>query len=774
MGEAAESVYVPEAGKVAIKDLDGSVSLVRQGDLAAAQGEGARPATEAEYFGAKHGTGGQVASALVGAARGASFGLSDPLYVEGTRALAGDDKAEDVRRTMRLLKEANPGANLGGEIGGAVVPMLFGAPPAEAGGALGEGLLARGAARAAAAAPRAIGEGAAIGLGSQLSEDTLNNHKLAGEAYLTAGLKGGAIGLLLGAGGAAGLGAASDKAGALFGRGEGGALRAEEGVGARVSKLEERAAGAEEAVAQKGPVGKWLDNASDIQSFKGATNAKTGDIRRLGIDVEAQEGTEARLGKMLRDEGLTGPLVSQAESAKRVTAKAKEVAATIRPIYRELDAGAVRPEMNAILLKFDEAVRTPALERIGGLAELKPANTFLQEMVERDGANPTFEKLWGRRRELDEKLAKTYSRLPGVPNPPGEEALRGLKNVLNDEIAAAAEKASPELAQRLRVANQTYSDLKTVEKIATHQAGLNAGANAVSITDVISASHGGPVGVAMAAANMVRRKFGNQLAAHVLGSASRMESIQSAATKLDSLIGSGTKAFVDGSKTASRAVKPVTTAEVRALRDATRTPEIVNAKVADHLGDLPQYAPKVAQQVAATASRAAAWLQHALPKETPPIGPLFNQPKPRPLSDSDLIKARATIETIEDPTIVVDRMRQGRLTAEHVAALKYVHPETYLQIQKYLDDHAVELRPTLTVQQQFSLGMLFGTPITEAALPENVRAFQASFSQGNQAPGKGGAGGVTGGAAPPTMNAGPVKGGGTSAMSMDRLEAGSK
>ncbi len=178
--------------------------------------------------------------------------------------------------------------------------------------------------------------------------------------------------------------------------------------------------------------------------------------------------------------------------------------------------------------------------------------------------------------------------------------------------------------------------------------------------------------------------------------------------------------------------------------------------------------------MANSSSSSGSWLASPsvpkIPKEPTPVS-AFSQAKPRPLSDTQLMKARATIETVEDGSIVVDRLRQGRLTPEHVAALKYVHPETYAKIQKYLGDHTTELNATMTQQQLFSLSMLFGQPLTEAALPENVRAFQASFTQGNQAPGAGGTGG---GISAPKMNAGPIKGGGTSAMGADRLEAGTK
>ena len=748
-------------GLTLVTGADGQVSQVKTEDLAQAQAAGMRPATEAEYFGQAHPTSTALGEAAFSAARGASFGLSDKAYIEGSRLIGGDKEAEDTRRILNLSKQIHPTVSLGGEIAGAVAPAFFG-DEAGVGGAVDKGLSfwGRAGARALEAAPRAALEGTAIGLGQQFSEDTLANRKLSAEAYLSAGVKGGALGLFTGGVTAGAVGAAGDKLTQLFGRT---ATDGAEEAGTRIG----------ESAGERGPVGKFLDREGDIATFKGATGAKTADLKRLGVDVEGIEGREAELGRVLRDQGLTGPLTSQAETGRRLTEKVEEIGKSLKPIYQGLDKAetAVKPSMSSIVTQFEEKVRTPRLERIEGEVEGAAAESFLKKMVARDGDHPSFEKLWGRRQELDDLLAKNYSAPKGMPRPPGEEDLRALKNLINQEIDTAATKADPALAEKLRTANQLYSDLATVKKINTSNVVRDAlSNNKVSITDVIAASHGGPVGMGMAAANMVKRRFGDQLAGHVLNSASQLQFVQNAADRLDSLLSKGTRSFIAGEKGAVRAAKPVTSEEVRAIRDATRSPEAVNARIAEHLGDMPQAAPKLAQQVSTVASRAAAWAQYALPKEQAPVGPVFSSPKPRPLSDSQLVKARATIETLQDGSIVVDRLMQGRLTPEHVAALKYVHPETYAQIQQYLTTHATEVKPELSVQQQFQLGMLFGTPITEASLPENIRAFQASFSQGNQAPGPGGAGGV----AAPKMSGGPVDIGGSRSLAQDRLEAGSK
>jgi len=783
MGEPATEtggLYVPERGQVAIRDPDGSVWKIPQEELVEAQHQGARPASEQEYFGAKHGKVGEAAAGLAGAARGASFGTFDPALVETARALGGDENAEDYRRTLRLLKETHQGISTGGELAGAVVPALFGGGGASAARA-GEGLLARGAATIA----RAGAEGAAVGLGSQLSEDTLQNHKRTAESYLTAGVKGGAIGLLLGTG-AVGLGAAGDRLGALFGRGgERGGLRAEEAIGARLERAEEgsayRAATKAEgatAATEKGYFARRLETEADVQRFK-ATGANPTDWKRLAADTE-QRGAEAqRIGKRLGEETFEGkPLVealaTQEEIAKRIAGRTKEVAKSFRPMYAEADKAAARPSMASIVDRFKTEVRAEQAGKLYGDVELRGAEDALSRL-EKGGPSPSHIDLWERRKEIDGILKKSYARDTNGITPVGEESLKKLRAIVNDELLASTERAGTELGgtlgDRIRVANALYSDLRVADKAASRASQRMSGHQAISITDAIAGAAGGLPGLAAMGANMVRRKFGNQIAAHALDAASRMESIQRAATKLDDALNHGTKAFVANSKGVSRPAKMVSTEEIRALRNATRSPEVVTSRVAEAIGDMPRYAPKIAQAVGSGATRAAAWLQHSLPKEAVPVGPQFTQRKPAPISDTERIKAANVIETIEDPTVVIDRLRQGSLTREHVATLKYVHPETFAKIQTYLTDHAAELRADMTVQQLTQLSILFGKPLTAAMLPENVRAFQASFTQGSQAPGPGG-GPPPGGAPAPTMNAGPIKGGGSRATAFDKVESG--
>lgn len=788
MGEPAEDIYVPEAGKVAIRDLDGSVSLVAQKDLPAAQDEGARPATQAEYFGAKHGVAGDVAAGLVGAGRTASFGLFDPAVVETARMFGGDQSADEYRNSLRLLKDTSPNATLGGEVVGMVAPALAGGAgfAAEGGAALAESGAARFGQRVLAAAPRAIGEGVGIGLGGQLSEDTLENHKMVAESYLSAGVKGGALGLLLGGGGAGVLGAIGDKVGGggtLFGRG--GARAAEDAEGSlasRVAKLEDAGpyrtpgvANAAEGVGEAGGRKSILERLEDLknESAYRSTGANRTDWKNLAKTAEGQAEEAQRVGARMQAETFEGkPLVealaSEREVNRRIVGRANEVGKELGAMRAKLDTTLERPSLSTISSRFESEIAPDALEHLGGEVAVNKVRAKIGEMEKLGGEAPTFKQLHTMRRDL-EGLAKYSDATPKAET----EMFRALRNITEDEFTASGERAAKSIggtfADDYRLKKALYADLATARDASNRAVGRGSGNNKFSLTDAVMAggalASGNPAGALAVGANMVRRGYGNQIATHVLGTVTKMDMVQRAANKLDALISDGTKAFVSGSKSATRPVKAVTDAEIRAIREATRSPDVINKRIAEHLGDLPQYAPKTAQEIAITAARAAAWAQHALPKEPAPLAPQFGKPKNLPLSDTQRLKARATIETIEDGSIVVDRLRQGRLTDEHVAALKYVHPETYAKIQQYLGQHAAELNKSMDQQQLFRLSILFGEPLTEAALPENVRALQASFTQGNQAPAPGAAGA-------PSMSAGPVKGGGSRATSFDKLEAG--
>lgn len=484
-----------------------------------------------------------------------------------------------------------------------------------------------------------------------------------------------------------------------------------------------------------------------------------------------------RLGARLRNETLDGkpliePTISQAEITKRVTARADEVGKELGALRAQLDKAATRPDMQSIIERFEAEIVRPAEAMPLGEADVAAARKYLEAMVEKGGERPSFDTLYKFRRRLDDKLKKEYASFPGAPSAPGADAMRSLRGIIEDEFTKAGEKAASEIgsdfASRYKQTKELYADLAEVRKIATSEAERNAGANFISITDAILAGGtGGVHGLAALVGNQIRRKYGNQIASHVLDKTARLLNVQEAATKMDAALDKGAKAFIKGTGTKPRPARSVTTEEVRQIREAVRSPEAVTARIEKALGDLPRFDPKLASQAAARAANIAVYLRTALPKEPVSQTHAFSKPTPRRLSDSELLRASAIVETIEDPTVVVDRLFQGRLTRDHVAALKAAHPDVYAKVQSYLTRHGEELRAELPEQKLVQLSLLFGQPLTEAMLPANIRAFQATFVNGSQAPKPG---------MPASGGGLPVRGlnklGTSTATAADKLERG--
>jgi hypothetical protein len=999
--------YSPEAGKVAIRDADGSIWKIPAEQLAQVRTEGARPATEAEWVAHKMGTPLAGASAAVlGAGRGLTGGLSDVGLIEGSRLIGGNREAEDTRHALNLAKEAMPSSTEAGEYGGIVGSLAFGgAGAAEQGVVRGGGLAARALSRAAAAAPRAFGEGAAYGVAHQASEDALGDHKFAAENYLAAGFKGGAVGVILGSGLHAGGGVVSDagayyrgKAGEFFGGfgraaeqrveekaaalhepapaqlpegpattldadgfpaptpkpsmgsfhidpdaglgevapratnpfkvgpktgytvgispraddalagipvdqqpifvGIGKHLRAsadaDEGIIGAFAHAREKVPnvflpgklgrdGEEASVAfrQRGsgldpaepvsfniaprregftqsldaglgeaqgshagvafskrkdaPRAVQFDPGAEPQRFGvgkspiamrqtpeevalaaeasaaahmppppaaapaatsvidriaeeaalrrfAATGARPPDIRRLGADAAEQRATRIRIGQMLEREVPSGPFTTYQKFAEDIATRTREVGKDFRRLYSSLNGAAERPSFANVLERFDTEVRRPASRMLNGADEVRFAEDQLTKFMRQAGERPSFTRMHDLSVELDKKMRGIWNRKNLGPETPGEGAAKALRGIIRDEMMSAAERASAELgkpiAQQIRLNNVLYKDLRAAKDISTAEAARQGARQKYGMGEMMAvgaaAALGGPLGLALPVANYVRRNFGDQIGAYVLSKASRLEAVQGAANKVDKALESGTRAFVSNAGTkGTRPLKTLTAAEVRAVRDASSNPSAVTTRISAALGDLQDYAPKTAAAFATNATRIATYLAQVLPKERAPDGPMFTGRPPRAMSDSELRTASNIIETVSDPTIVLDRIRQGRLTREHVKALKVASPETYAKIQNYLMAHAAELRPQMTVQQQVQLSALFQKPLAAVMQPANVTALQASFVGGDQAPKGGGPVGKIAGSIP-KMAAGPVNVGKMRGTSFDVAEKGGR
>lgn len=717
----------PEPGYVAVTD-GGDVQLLPEENAGRAAAAGYRPATEAEFWSAKHGTTGQVVTAADAIARGATFGASDAIQVGIGRAIGGDAAAEGIRSHTRIAREANPGTAIAGEIAGALLPAAVGLGGASA-AATGETALARAGSRFVNLAPRLFAEGAAMGAGQQLSEDTLGNHDLAAQKYLASALKGGLMSVVIGGGLAAGGGAIADK----FGRrvaAEGGAGAAIENAAAKDANPLARAAETE---------GNSLSRAAERQAFM-STGAKKGDWRRLGGTAEEITGTAEQYGRRMLDEGIVTPGASQATIARRASEKLEEAGREIGAIRKTLEKSTLRPSLPTIAERFQQEVAAPLSAMPLGEREIAPAAEFLEAMVAKGGESPSFDTIWKYRRKLDDMLAGEYAKIPGSPSKAGADAMMQLRGIIKSEYEAAAERAAVDLgddvATKLRLANAKYGELADITKIATKEAAGAAANRAISLSDNMWGMGGfvalGPKGLALAAANKVMREYGNQVAATALNRVSKVEGIAKAAQAFDTKLNTAVSAFFGKGKpiAAARTAEKVSPAATRALRDAVKNPAVMAERVADHVAatELRANAPKVTQAMTSTMMRAASWLQQKLPPEPPPRGLAFGPQPPRKLGPTDQRRVDTAVRALDADAFLTD-LSNGRVDRQALEAMKFIQPELYSEVVGRMREYGMEHQPELSRQQAVALSIMTGQPLTPMMRPETIRGFQQAYAQ---------------------------------------------
>lgn len=729
-----EGPFYGAKGTVAVSDGSGEVTYVRRGDLAAAEEEGLHVANQDEYYGAKLGGTGQAAVGGINALNGATFDFGLPVAKKIYGALGGDEA--EAARALRVSNHAFPVTAGASEFVGALAPALLGAPTEETAANAGEGLLARAGNRFAAAIPRATAEGAAFGVGHQLTEDALGDRDSSAEKILASADGGMVFGGLLGGGLAAGGGAAGDALAPLWRRAseEGGAF---------------------------GWISKKTGELAEEQAFK-STGAKKGDLRKLGQTSDEVLAAERRIGRTLIDEDLVGPTTTKAEIGKRVVARAEEVGEELGTMRKRLDVQTnERPSVSSIVERFKSAVidengkladGRPGMRLAGkmfGTEEAKPALEVLDRLERVGGERPSFEKLHELRRELDERLYSSYERPAklGQPLPPGEGALRALRGIMEDEFTAAGERATRELGDgaftaKYKLAKDLYSDLSRVRGIMRDEiAGVGAN-RAVSLSDSVAAlpalAFGHPVaGVAAGLGNKVLRTYGNQVASTVLDKASKLFAVQKAAARIDEAVKDGVRGFLRGgekaARTTTRADKQVVTPEImRKIREEVRDPEALTARVAGMIGGahLDTAAPNVARALSASIMRIATYLQQNTPAEPAPVGVSILPQKARAPSSLQMTRFRDIVDTVNDPMHVVDELRRGHISRDKVEALQQCYPKLYLQIRAELGAQALEDPPDLTIQQDIALSVLFKEPLSATMKPSIRKAFQDTYAQG--------------------------------------------
>lgn len=775
--------FESEAGHVALYDGDGNLmSVPTENALKAVQEYGYKPAPKADVVASHEGAYGTFKAGLYGAARGASFGTFDPIAVEASRQIYGEQGADLAREELNLMKQGHETASLAGEIGGSLLPLAVGGGGGAA--ATSESILGRTAQRVVMGAPRAFAEGAAISAGQQLTEDTLGDHELSAAKYATTALEGGLLGAIIGSGLHAGVGLAGDA-------------------------LALRAAAKGEGVAAKG-LGTKLSAFAETQAAKGMLppgSIGANEVQKLGRTVEEQQTKLGQLGRTGLDEGISTAGASKAVQAERAAKRVEEVGAELGSIRKSLEESAVRPSSETILKRVGDEVIKPLMDRPFSWADQSAVKPYVHDIVKGLGGTMTeagevalkkptaesFDQVFQLRSRLGKKLEsmRSWEKANLGAEAPGHADLRQIYGIVEDEFEKAADRAAVDLdeniGQKYRVQKALFGDLKTIEKWTSKASAKESQNRAISLTDTIAASSGigsalagHPLGLLAPVANKLARTYGNQAAALVADKAAKLAGVQRAAETFDVRVEKAAEGFFKGGKKGrgvpSGANPSVDAETARALRQAVQDPAALTERVSQAVErtGLRTSAPKIAAAMTGLLMRAASYIGANMPPEPQPTSFTFGVPKARAPGPQQQAKVDAVVGALDLDSLLAD-IERGRADRQKVEALRIISPQAHAALMQALEKKGIEHAAELTHQQEVAMSILTGRPIGAMMQPRTIRGFQQAHTQGTppdpseqagvtrQSFGGGGGGGGGGGT---SHNADTFRTG------MDRLEAG--
>lgn len=497
-----------------------------------------------------------VTAFAAGAARGASFGLSDLALTE----LGGVSP-----KKLSAVKEGNVGASVTGEVAGAVLPALLPGGQATvagaagklglaaeklAGSALGKGVAGRIGAKAVGGAT----EGFLFGMGNAVSESALDDTELTAEKLIS----GGGVGALLGglgAGAIEGVGAGLKAVtGKVLGRG----AKAAEGVASEAAEVATAGAvgeGAPTVETRRGLADVLREATADPviaagkgkSAMEGAAKEHVGTLKKvfeaLDLDFPSPEGFVLRdldlksrelkkLGRKDLAEEAPRMLLDDARYAEAKTLQDKT--SLIRT--KQEEAGRSLSEASK---RFDEVAKYEDLVDASALAErvrtelidpLKNGTTLDKPIARRLEAEAkqlakrgriTFEEAENLKRAYDGHL-RWDSETKGV----AQEKFRQLRGMLNGEIEASGKEMFSRVGEDTfatwKAAKKAYGAMAELGNAAESRLAAHQGNRVFSLTDNLAGLGGlvagglNPVGLAASAAGALVNKWGRERLPHIL------------------------------------------------------------------------------------------------------------------------------------------------------------------------------------------------------------------------------------------------------------------
>lgn len=538
-------------------------------------------------------------------------------------------------------------------------------------------------------------------------------------------------------------------------------------VGEGFEQLTERIAGEAEKTGEEiGAMYSALDGKGVVFDGK----ALAADLRREVLaPLEKKVGYEGFAAKVERYiDSFEGKAIGEAPEAPTLLKMPKE------PKVREIAEADVLAELKAKHkgqgLRFAPAHRDKFLTEVEGgtlaeltakrnaeaaaeaqakyaerLAKVEATNAErqakFQELVDKHGQLAAGD-VWSIRRDLDRLL---YGE--GLPNPEQiDKELQAIRGMYKDRLDGAVKEHLGETELlKLKKLNHDYRVLSIIEKGAEKNIGRDVSNRTNGLTDYLlsmtGATAGGPLG---ALAGMFGNKFlrenYNTLAMHgadKLGVLFTEQALRKSGQQLDRIPGvlgelttGHAKALpgravselldhdVDRPERFRRAADRLAAAQANMMQTEQHL-----AKVAGALAD--GGAPEVAKAYVEVNRKALQYLWQEMPKQVRP--PTMFGGKRGALSDVSERAMQAwerKVEIVENPYRVIDHVKHGTLTKEHLEALDHVYEKTKGKVLAKLAEVAADPKaPVLPAPVRAQVQRLMGG----ATAPAETQRYQAVF-----------------------------------------------
>lgn len=699
------------------------------------------------------GLGNELKAAGLGAASGATFGLSDVAL----RAAGADPEA------MRQLQARNPVAYGAGTAAGVLgsAAVLPGGGLVGAVGRAGEAATEGGAALARAAAAQAGGtaakvlgyagdvgahalgsavEGAVYGLGQTVTEAALGDPELNGEKLLSNVGLGALIGGSLG--GVGRLVGTAARAAAGSGLGE--------LAGEKVAEL---------AGVPKGALQAYLDNPDAVNNARSLHEIGQGFIDHIQSVRGELSGSSGEAYRMLAESGkavdpayFKQPLLDQAKRLEDLGvfgSESKRAIADFRSLAADVDANAKIPgsPLKNGLTEFLGSEAPSAAGTIStevGLDRGKKLVTVLRDKAEdlaaRPGADTQIVKSYrDAATAIDEQLktavpeyAKHMEQLAAETKDYTGLADKfrsdnGAENLLK-RIMTGKDKFAAEALQRYDARFDTTfgEDLKNSWARTAFERETTNGSRKVMAGYAAGHALAGPIGGALGAgAGFLADKYGTHAVKAALDAARGVQdlvSVEGLVNKATNAIGAGAKAAAVGA--AKSAASPTMSTDeytdlAQHLRHLAGTPEALVQGVTSATQSVHNVAPHTAQALNVAAARAVTFLQAKLP-QTPPTLPGDRTPPPSKAEISRFARYR---NTVENPVAVLANVADGTLSHEQLETLQTVYPKLYAHMQERVLEQLKE-PGAAPYHSKVALSRFLQMPLTRGVTPAALSQMQ--------------------------------------------------